>query len=286
MSDMSDSLMDTTRESARDVIAENLRTWGLQDLDSFVYDMIFTQGIVDTTVIRGEIRRTDVYKERFKANDERRRRGLPALDEATYLNMENQLRNVMRDMGMPPGFYDTNEDLDQFIGLDVSSDELQARIESGYKAVTEADPDVVGAMRNLYGVGEGDLAAYFLDPERAQDILLRQAQAAQVATQAQRQANIVLDVATAERLAAQGIDARAAQQGFGAIGELQEVFQTTTEEQMAGEQAFSQAEQIGAVFGTSAAAQQRLRQRARSRQAAFEGGGRFAGQGAEITGLR
>ncbi|MGA1656102.1 MAG: hypothetical protein ACO39D_08180, partial [Ilumatobacteraceae bacterium] len=52
------------------------------------------------------------------------------------------------------------------------------------------------------------------------------------------------------------------------------------------EEAISQQEQISGVFGTSAAAQQRIRQRSRERQAIFEAGGRFAGQGTTVTGLQ
>jgi hypothetical protein len=285
MSDTMDS-MQMGRQSAFDVIRELLRQYDLEDLTDFVNTLVFTDGITNENVLMSRVRQEDAYKTRFAGNIERQRRGLTPLSEPNYLALENTLRNTLRDAGMPPGFYDSTDDVDQFIALDVSPEELVARIEQGYDAINRADPEVITAMRDLYGVGDSELAAYFLDPERAETILLRQARSAQIAGQAQREARMQIGVGLAEQLEREGVTEQQARAGFGAISQLGEVFQTTAEEAGAGEQAFTQEEQVSAVFGTSAAAQQRLRQRQRRRQAAFESGGRFAGEGAEITGLQ
>ena len=84
-------------------------------------------------------------------------------------------------------------------------------------------------------------------------------------------------------MAVAGVTQEGARQGFQTIAQAGELFVAlpgTTE------QAISEQEQIAGVFGTQAAAQQRLRQRQRERQAAFEAGGRFAGQGTTVTGLQ
>ena len=274
------------QNSAYDLITEALASYGLEGLGEFVNDLVFNQGIVTEAGLMTQIRTTDVYRTRFAANIARRQAGLTVIDEPDYLRMENQLLDVLRDSGLPSGFYDSYEDVTQFLAGDVSAEELGARIQDGYQAIQQSDPEVISEMRRLYNIGDGDLAAYFLDPARAQDILLQQAEAAQIAGQAQRQAGMTLDLSTAEKLATEGVTQQQARVGFGAIAEGQEMFGVTTGEQMAGEQAFSEQEQIGAIFGTSPEAQQRLRQRARRRQAEFETGGRFAGAGAEITGLR
>jgi len=274
------------RDSAYDLIGAFLSDYDLGGLEDFVVDLVFNQGIISEAALLTQIRGTQTYQQRFAANEERRRQGLVALSEPDYLQYERAVRNALRDSGMPPGFYDSWDDVTQFLANDVSADELVSRIESGYDAINNSDPEVVDAMRRLYGVGDSELAAYFLDPARAEAILLRQARSAQIAGQAQREAGLQIGVGIAEELATEGITEQQARAGFGAITDLGEVFQTTTGEQLAGQQAFTEEEQIGAVFGTSAAAQQRLRQRQRRRQAEFETGGRFAGQGAEITGLR
>lgn len=274
------------RESAYDLIGAFLSDYDLGGLQDFVVDLVFNQGIISEDALRAQIRTTEIYQQRFQANEERRRQGLQALDEFTYLQTERALRDTLRDSGMPAGFYDSWEDVTGFIANDVSADELGNRIESGYDAINNSDPEVIDAMRRLYGVGDSELAAYFLDPARAETILLRQARSAQIAGQAEREAGMQIGVGLAEELAIEGITEQQARAGFGAITDLGEVFQTTTGEQLAGQEAFTEEEQIGAVFGTSSAAQQRLRQRQRRRQAEFETGGRFAGQGAEVTGLR
>jgi hypothetical protein len=274
-----------TRTSVRDEVRQWLATYDLQELDEVVYDLIFKENLVDPTRIYFRLQDTDAYRRRFAGNIARRDAGLNVYSEERYIDLENQYRYYRSLAGMPEGFYDSTSDIATFIGNDVSPDEFYSRLQEGYNAVANADPEVVQELRRLYNIGESDLAQFFLDPERTRTRLISQAQSALIAGEA-RQTGMQLDVSQAEMLQRQGVTAEEAQAGFGTISQLGEVFQTTTEEQVAGEQAFGQEEQIGAVFGTSAAAQQRLRQRARRRQAAFETGGRFAGQGAEITGLR
>ena len=278
--------MTEIQQSAYDVIADLLGQYGLSELTEFVGNFIVQNDVIDENVLMGQIRQEDAYKERFAANEARRKAGLNVLPEGQYVALENTYRQYLRASGLPNNFYDSNEDLQNLIANDVSPGELAERVNQGYEAVRMANPEVVRQMQELYGVTEGDLAAYFLDPDRATPTLLQQAQAAQIAAEARMQADISIGAQTAEELAQAGIGVAAARQGFAAITAAEEVFQTTTGEAQAGERGFTQEEQVGAVFGTNAAAQQRLRQRARQRQAQFETGGQFAGQGAEITGLQ
>ena len=281
------------QQSAFNIIRSSLDQYGLSGLETFIGQMVFEAGIGDFNQVLARLRvepeTTEagrIYQQRFSANRERLARGLTALSEGQYLAMEEALKTQLRVMGMPEGFYDSNDDVDQFIAADVSVAELGLRIEEGYRAVQDADPEVRNQMQRLYGVGERELAAYFLDPDRALNIIQRQARAAVIASEARQAAGFDLGVSTAEELAREGITEQQARAGFGAITELGELFRTNIDEQALGEQAFGQEEQVGAIFGTSAAAQQRLRQRQRRRQAQFEAGGTFATQGAEVVGLR
>jgi len=275
----------TQQISARDIIEETLTRYGLGTLRDFVNDMVFKQNIFDENILVGRIRERPEYQQRFSGNDARRNAGLNALSEGEYLALENQYRNLFRNSGLPTGFYTDKEVTDMLISNDVSIAEVAERVNQGYEAIANADPEVISEMRRLYGLGDGDLAAYFLDPEKATPLLLRQARSSEIAGQA-RQAGIQIEAGMAEQLARAGVTQEQAQAGFGVIGTSGELFQTTTGEAQTGERGFTQEEQVGAVFGTNAAAQQRLRQRARSRQAQFETGGQFAGQGAQITGLQ
>lgn len=275
------SMTETNRQSAYDVIQNLLTTYGLPELGGFVRDIVFGENIVDGNVIVGRIRQTPQYQARFAGNVQRRQRGLNVLSEGEYLALENAYRQTLRASGMPTGFYDSNEDLNQLIAGDVSVAELAQRVNQGYEAVAQADPQVKAEMRRLYGVDDAQLAAYFLDPERATPVLLRQARSAQIAAEATQQAELAVTAQQAEQLAQAGVTQEQARTGFQAIEQMQELFQPLT-----GEQAITTEEQVAGVFGTSGAAAQRIRQRQRERQAAFETGGGFAGAGGTVTGLQ
>lgn len=269
------------QQSAFDVISSLLEMYDLTGLSDFVTNYILDNDVVDTTVLMAQVRQQPAYQTRFAGNEARRRAGLNVLSEGEYVALENTYRQYMRASGLPADFYDSAEDLQNLIGNDVSPAELAERVNQGYEAVRFADPTVVSQMQELYGVGEGELAAFFLDPERATPTLLRRAQAAQVAGGA-IQAGMQLTAEEAERLAQEGVTEQTARAGVAAIEQAQELFQATTQE--TGD--FTREEQLGAVFGTDPRAAQRLRERSRRRQAQFEAGGRFAGQGAELTGLQ
>jgi hypothetical protein len=271
---------------AKDTLASYLRPFGLDAQDVIDAAWTFVQAnpnlasnealIVDST------RNTTTYKNRFAGNAARVAKGLPELSPGAYLQYEEAYRQKLRSSGMPIGFYDTQQDLARFIGNDTDPDELRERISLGYKAVKDADPQIVAEMKRLYMVDDASLAAFFIDPEKSKDIVLRQAQAAQIAAEAQTQAEMRLSAQEAESLAQQGITSAQARQGFGAISASRELFDTT----MAGEEQITRQEQISGVLGTNAAAAQRIAQRQRKRKAAFEEGGGLAETQQGITGLR
>lgn len=230
------------------------------------------------------------YKERFSGNDFRIAAGLRALKPSEYIAAEKSYISTLRNTGMPVGFYDTPADLAKFVGADLSTVELEGRIVSGYRAASQADPATKQQLFALYGIDEKDLAAYYLDPQKATDALNRkkdaalfgrQIAAAGTAGQAATQAGITLGAGQAEELASQGIVGQAAKTAFTTIAEEQQLYSP-----LQGEQAITQAEQIGAATGTSAAAAQRVAQRRRARQAEFAAGGGFAATQAGATGLK
>ena len=276
------------RQSALDVITALLEDYGLTGLSNFVYDLVFKEDVMSGDDVLARIRADkgqagEIYRARFAGNVTRRKAGLNVLPEKTYIGIENQFSQTMKAAGLPSGFYDSPDDFAALIGADVSPSELVSRINEGYLAVQQSNPQVTAEMRRLYGVDDSMLAAYFLDPERATPILLRQANAAQIAAEGTLQAQRQISAMTAEELAVAGVTQEVAREGFQRISAAEELFVAlpgTTE------QAITEQEQIGGVFGTSSAAQQRIRQRTRERQATFEAGGRFAGQGTTVTGLQ
>jgi hypothetical protein len=266
---------------ARNTIKAVLSTYGLESLAEVLWGN-YTSGLVDINneqALVYSIRDTEQYKTRFVGNAARAKRGLAELSPAEYIGLEDSYRQIMQSNGMPPGFYDQNDDFSKLIEGDVSPSELQDRVQQGYAVVAQADPEVKRQMQTLYGVTEGQLAAYFIDPERTAPLLKQQAQAARIAARGLEQGGIQLTGTFAENLAARGITEQQARAGFaevGALGELQQTF--------AGETALSGEQLAGAAFGIDVAAQQELERKRRQRIGEFAGGGSFARTTGETSG--
>jgi hypothetical protein len=270
------------RQDARSTMAAVLETYGLGELSDFVYNEIIakeTVNINNPDAIIFAIREQPAYKKRFAGNAARLKKGLSELDPASYIGLENQFRQTLQSNGLPANFYDQTEDFQALIEGDVSPSELNERVQQGYRAVADADPAVKEQMKNLYGVSEGQLAAYFLDPQRTAPLLTRQAQAANIAARGLEQGGIQLTGVFAEDLARRGITEQQARAGFAEVGALGELRQT-----FAGETALSGEQLAGAAFGLDVAAQQELERRKRLRTGEFAGGGSFARTTGETSG--
>jgi hypothetical protein len=272
------------KEDARVTMANVLATYGLGDLSDFVYTEIIAKESVNINnpdAIIFAIREQPTYKKRFAGNAARLKAGLAELDPASYIGLENQYRETLQSNLGPEmlSVYGTQETFQQLIEGDVSNAELNERIQQGYRAVADADPGVKEQMRTLYGVTEGQLVGYFLDPTKAAPLLTRRAQAANIAARGLEQGGIQLSGAFAEDLARRGISEQQARAGFAEVGGLGELRQT-----FAGETALSGEQLAGAQFGIDVAAQQELERRKRLRTGEFAGGGSFARTTGETSG--
>jgi len=271
-------------QDAKAIIKTMLDRYQLGDLSDQVWKLISDETLpqnADIDLIGDALRDTELFKKRFPANAARAKAGLPELTVSEYVGLERGYANAMRGSGLPAGFYDDPTDFEKFIVGDTSVAEVQSRVNEGFRAVSESNPEVIKQMKELYGVDNAGLAAYFLDPVRATPLLVKQARSAQISAEAARQAGIQLTSQEAEALTAEGVSQQQAQQGFAAVQEQRQLMGPT-----AGEQgSISQQELIGATFGTDAAARQRVETRARRRRAAFEGGGGFAATQQGTAGL-
>ena len=273
--------------SARDNAIDFLREYGLESLITNLDAAL----IADPTQFQGQygeenmfraVRDTPLYKARFKGLELRKRNGYRAISERDYLVIEKEFEQTLRANSMPKGFYDSQGDFANFIGNDVRADELNTRIQQGYRAVMETEPGTKEELKRLYGIGDSDIAAFLIDPTRFQQSeAVKKAEAARRANAA-REAGMQLTAAQSEELVNRGIGQSTAQQGFAEIGATQELFNPLT----AGETAITQEEQIAGTFGTSAAAAQRIATRKATRKAAFQEGGGITETQQGITGLR
>lgn len=162
------------------------------------------------------LQETSEYKERFKANETRAKAGLAVLSPAEYLAAESAYRQILDSSGMPKGFYDNPADFRAWIGGDVSPTEIKSRVDMATEAVGKVDPSYRGALMQMYGVGETELAAYFLDRKKAEPILKKQAAASAIGAAALRRGfnTSLLDM---EGYASLGISGQEAEAAYGQI---------------------------------------------------------------------
>jgi LysM repeat protein len=210
-------------ESAYKLLYEEFDRYGLAslvtDLEEFIKDGL------SKAELRLKLRGTTSYKKRFKANEERINNGYAAIDEATYLGLEDQYQNIMRNYGLPASYYTkgalgVQEGFQKFIANDVSATELEDRVMAGQERVLNSNPEVLAALRSFYpGITNGDILAYTLDPTNALTEIKRKVTAAEIGGAAM-QAGLKTNLTRAEELSQAGITKQQAQQGFQTVAEV------------------------------------------------------------------
>jgi len=240
--------------------------YGLESLIPKIRELVIN-GSTEATIAL-ELAETEEYKQRFKANQERLKKGLSVLDAGTYIGMEDSYRQALRAYGLKQ--FDTDDYVSQFIANDISANELSNRIVTAVQRVQNADPAITKQLKDFYNIGQNDLVAYVLDPNQQFQKIERQVQAAEIGVAAARQ-GINTGVQVAEQLAAQGVTQAEAQKGYATIADilpdakkLSDIYGTTLEGYDLG-----QAEQE--VFNQLASAQRR-RQKLSAREIAAFGG--------------
>lgn len=261
------------QENAFGIVNAFLQRAGLQGLETQIRSLL-AQGIEDSDAILFNLRETEQFRTRFSGNAARAARGLPELDPATYIGLEQSYRSVMVANRLPAGFYDQPDDFTKLIESDVSPAEFQARINQGFVAVRDADPQVLAQIRQYYpeiGNSETALASYFIDPQRSIITLQRQVEAARIGARGREQAGFQIEAGAAEELVKRGVTAEQAEGAFLRAGQLAGLY-----EEMGGEQMLTEQQKVGAALGLDVQAQRELELRQRRRLAEFQGGGGFA----------
>lgn len=260
-----------TQTSADQVLIALFRSYGLESLAASLLDYAKNGVGQDEAYLR--LQETDAWKQRFIGNETRLKRGLSVLSPAEYLAKEASLRAQFREYGLPAGFYDEPSDYARAIGADLGAQELGQRL-AARKAIVE-DGKSTGVLKwaqDTYGLGDGDLLAFFTDPDRAAPLLERMARAAQVGSAGGRTGYGTVDRSTAERLADLGVSGQQAQEGFAQAAELSRGL----DDQVSGDPRVSRDEAARALLEGDIAARRKIDQAQSARRARFDGGGGFA----------
>src|SRR5258705_10847702 len=190
--------------------------FGLGSLAGKIYE--YAKQGYGADVISLLLQDTKEYKERFSANEDRVKKGLPVLSPAEYLGAEQSYRQIMQDSGLPKGFYDNPADFRNWIAGDVSPTEVKGRVDLAVANTMQANPDSVKALKQLYGVDQSYITAYFLDQKKALPLLQKQTQAAQYGGEALKR-GLTLDRGDLEDFVTAGLSLGQVSSGFQAGAE-------------------------------------------------------------------
>lgn len=203
-----------SQQSAFDILNNMLTQYGLGSLTGTLKNILLS-GITDQNQISLQLQSTNEWKTRFAGNEMLRQKGLPVLDVAQYLSVEQSYAQVLKNYGLPAGFYDDPADFAKFIGNSVSANELQQRAQMYADVARREDPALKDQLSAM-GLSQGDLLAYMMDPTRATPLIQQKYQTALIGGAARR-ARITPDTAYAQHLADLGISEQQASQGYGQI---------------------------------------------------------------------
>jgi hypothetical protein len=222
MADPVETPVNCNDEDARKVFTDTLRSYGFTDaqINKLLPQVTQWQSIyTPTQIVTDLLPTTDVYSERFSANAARIKNGFKPLTPDQYLSAEKSYRAVLKESGLPSGFYDSSDDFAGFIGQDTSAAEMKTRVDTAAQAVNNADPAYVKALQDMYGIDPGMLAAHMLDADRAFPLIAKQAKAIEFGYAAAKQG---LQATTfGEQFAQQGPSTGySAEQGYSAIAGL------------------------------------------------------------------
>lgn len=275
--------MSASDRGALALIKQTLADYGLPDtLARWAWDQI-VEGRSEAEVML-ELRQRPEFKNEYgDVIDGRAKAGLAPMTPAEIIAFRNQAAQLMHAAGLPQDFYDSKDDFTRFMVNNWSLAELNDHIQVARDATYNIPPAAQARLEQRFGLvpGSGHLTAFALDPDRALPLIIRDFEAAKIGGRADMAGYAGVSNETAATLADAGVTEDQAARGFSELARSSELFKSMD----AGEEAIGQDEQLGAAFLNNARAQQRIEQRRRKRQSAFQGGGGFADGAGGVRGL-
>jgi LysM repeat protein len=179
------SLIESYKDfGARDSVMKMFENTGLGQayIDSLMttIDKVYEENIMPTDAqVLNSIYNSQAYKTRFAANEAIKKRmadgkGRPGdrlLTPYEYIQTEKAYEEILREAGLPTGFYDQQEDFTNFISAGISTAELTDRVNIARNALNNADEGIKTALKDYYGLTNEDLTAYLLDKDRAINLI-------------------------------------------------------------------------------------------------------------------
>ncbi len=270
--------------SAAGILRAAMDRVGLGSLGEWAWQQSLA-GTPDSQIELG-LRERPEYKTRFSGLAALKAKGR-SISEGEYIGLEQTYAAQMRARGLPASFYDSPEDFGKLIGAEVSPQEFGERLAMAEQAAMNSPKaqQIRDEMTRLYGIpnAQGLLTAFFIDPDKSASIITQQYTASTTAAASARSGFGSLTQAEAERIGGLGVSDAQAAGTFSTLAGMGE-FQTNLPG-MGEPDAVTRDELISAGFEDNAQAKKKVERTARTRTAAFEGGGNFSSSQRGITGL-
>ena len=209
------------RESAYDLLYAEFDKLGLGSLVSDVKQSIIkSQSASERTLA---LRNSKAYQTRFAANAKRVANGFKAIDEATYLGLEDKYQQISQNYGLPSKYYSrgqlgVQQYFEDAIAKNIDPVTFEERIVQGQK-VLNANREVLDAAKRFYpDLNDSDFLDYVLNPENALSDIKRKVTAAEIGGAALQQQGLTTSLARAEELQRYGVDKESATAGYSTIG--------------------------------------------------------------------
>lgn len=161
------------RADASAFLRDILTQYGMGDLAGSVDQLVKDWGSTNRSVLQNKIRETESYKSRFKGLLALQQRGITDVaNEAEYINLESQYRQVFRDNGVQNFLGDAGSKAEQdaiakLVGdYSVSVNEVRDRVVDAQRVVADTPQEVRDSLQRYYNVDPATLTAYVLDPTR------------------------------------------------------------------------------------------------------------------------
>jgi hypothetical protein len=209
------------RVSAYDLLYAEFDKLGLGSLVSDVKQSIINSQSASERLIA--LRNSKAYQKRFAANAKRTANGFAAIDEATYLGLEDRYQQIAQNYGLPSKYYTRGElGVQQYfedaIAKNIDPITFEERIVEGQK-VLNANRQVLDAAKQFYpDLNDGDFLDYILNPENALSDIKRKVSAAEIGG-AQMAAGLQATKMGAEDLVKAGVTGQQYQSRASAIAE-------------------------------------------------------------------
>ncbi|TSA56454.1 MAG: hypothetical protein D4R39_04255 [Methylophilaceae bacterium] len=271
---------------ALQIITDALKAAGLGSLSASAWAMWnkgFDFNAIMDDPIQG-IRASAEYKKVFPAMAELNAMG-EGITEGQYLDKVATDKELLKQYNIPSGIFDTAEYLGSLMINHVNAVELQKRLIAAQDSVMSLDPNVRKYGKDVFGLDDGHLMLFALDPKMALPKIQEQAKAIQIGGAAFAAGLAAQDITKteAESLAAAGVTQDQARQGFVNVAQMGQYKQALPGANPA--ETVTNEDLINAQFATSPDAIMKFQKAKQSKLSEFAQGGQFAATQAGVVGL-